>query len=57
MHCENSESTVQPCAVAPLEGPDQSQRTMRISCTVQKQVAYALFLYDKTTPTTAKAII
>ena len=44
-------------APSPLEGPDQSQRTMRISCTVQKQVAYALFLYDKTTPITAKVII
>ena len=57
MHCENSESTVQPCAVAPLEGSDQSQRTMRISCTAKKRIAYALFLYDKTTPTTAKVII
>ena len=57
MRCENSESTVQPCASSPLEGPDQSQRTMRISCTAKKRIAYALFLYDKTTPITAKAII
>ena len=29
-----------------LEGPDQSERTKRISCTAQKQRAYALFYYD-----------
>lgn len=57
MRCDISESTVQPCAVAPLEGSDQSQRTMRISCTATKRIAYALFLYDKTTPITAKVII
>ena len=56
MRCEYHQDTVQPCALPSPEGSDQSQRTMRISCTARKQIAYALFLYNKTTPTTAKAI-
>ena len=56
MRCEYHQDTVQPCALpSGRTGSKPVNDAHKLYC--NKQAPYALFLYNKTTPTIAKAII